>query len=1310
MRGLLHCGKWRLSGVLVVVVSNQLACATTPSRAAPVGQQGECGMSKWCGCRRLWLLLVLFPSLTFASTADGSVPGIRDMRFRNYSVMQGLPQATARAIVQDSVGFFWIGTQDGLARFDGYEFKVFKHDRKNPGSLSDNYVQAMVADDRGGLWIATRSGGLDHYLPWQDRFQHWRADPRQAGSLASDSIDALAIGAQRRLWIAAAGRLQWIDHGDAAIHDAALGQQAGLFGARTMHALPDGSLIVGGRRGLWHVDGVGKSMLRIGPADLDVYALAFGADGSLWVGTAADGLYHLTADGKVLAHETRQPQAAPGDTLADNEIRGLLMDRNGTLWIAGNTAGLASFDPRSGRFRHFPHRAADRQSVAANRLWTLYEGEKGLLLIGSWTNGFSIHDPSTEFFKQIYSVPGDPRTLPAAPAMTVFGAADGTLWAGVIEGGGLVHIDMQRGVTRRYVHDPSDPNSLSNDFVQYVTRAHDGGLWVATIGGGLDHLRADGSGFDHLRHDPDDPGSLASDSVLFVLEDQQGTLWVATKDQGLDARCAGCKAFRHYVHAANDAASLSSNAVSSLAETRDGDLWAGTRNAGLDRLDRHTGKFTHYTVDGTSGLGANSISCLFEDRQGRLWVGTQGGALNMKFLAADGAVHFKTVGQRNGLNNDAIGGILQDASGQLWVSTIKGISRIDPATDRVVNYSGHDGASQLGYWVNSATQLASGALVFGGLSGITLFDPSRLPRPDQPVPVLTDMLIAGHAYTHSAHAPGTPRSRGKIHKSAIALRHDQNDVSFEFSALQYSNPESIEYEYRLQGYDRAWVHVSWRRRVATYTGLAPGTYTLDIRARSGNGQWNSDPTMLSFVILKPLWRTPLAYAVYSLVALLLVLAASWLVRRGLRRRHQIQETIRQSEARLKLALWSSGTEMWHIDLRDNSIYRDNQLPHIAASEDAQTQTLAGYLPFLHPDDKPAVSKALYAHLKQQTPNFEASYRTLDRDHNWIWLLSRGEVVERSKDGRALRMSGTSSDINALKQAEDALRALNEDLELRVERRTAELNERNSELRSALEELTQTQHKLLEAEKLAALGGLVAGVAHEINTPVGVAVTAASFLHGEARQLQQTLAAGRASTADLQRFGAKAQQSSDMILRNLRSASRLISSFKQVAVAQSNDDMAVVDLGECLEQILITLGPMLKKSPHRVDLSIEKPIEIRTSPGALYQIVTNLVTNSLTHGFAKTQVGCIHMEAKLAAGQVTLSYRDDGVGMSPEILAHLYDPFFTTRRGQGGSGLGMHIVYNLVTQILHGDIQCHSEPGVGTTFIIRFAGAEVQAAF
>ena len=274
-----------------------------------------------------------------------AVPGMRNMHFRTYSVMQGLPQASAAVIAQDRTGFIWIGTQDGLARFDGYEFKVYKHDRDKPHTLSDNFVRAIVADVHGGLWVGTRSGGLDHYNPRTSHFDAVAVKHEQGDASTPVEINALAMGARGRVWIVTGGGyLQWLKPGSLSTQMAAIGPQPRLRRARVMLAMPGGGVLLGSGEGLFRVDAAGRSMSGFGPSGLDVFALALGEHNEVWVGTASAGLYHLDKHGKVLQHFTHQT-GQNTNSLPDNEVRALLLDKRGTLWIAGNSAGLASLDP-----------------------------------------------------------------------------------------------------------------------------------------------------------------------------------------------------------------------------------------------------------------------------------------------------------------------------------------------------------------------------------------------------------------------------------------------------------------------------------------------------------------------------------------------------------------------------------------------------------------------------------------------------------------------------------------------------------------------------------------------------------------------------------------------------------------------------------------------------------------------------------------------------------------------------------------------------------------------------------------------------
>ena len=1239
--------------------------------------------------------------------------GARQVRFRTYTTTDGLSQATARAIVQDRDGFIWIGTQDGLSRFDGYGFRVYKHDRTARWTLSHNHVWALLADSDGGLWVGTQAGGLNRYDPALDRFVGYEpADKSQ--TRGSKLVSALLRDRVGRIWVAnGSGRLRWVDRAHGNLVDTPLGANPSLRMVRAMLQARDGSIWLGTYQGLYRTDERAQTLTEVRGDDgqsLDVYALAQTPDGDLWVGTAEVGLYEIGADSAVVAHFRRDQNTNSALSLPDDEVRALLPADDGGLWIGGNSRGLARLDPKSHRFVRFTRDATRNDTIAANRIASLARDRSGLLLVGTWTNGFSIHDPRARAFALIDRV-ADGNVLRAVPSQSIQADADGTLWTGITSGGGLMHIDLSGQVLRRYVHDPAVEDSLTHDFVQYVTRTSDGSLWVATLGGGLDRLKPDGSGFEHLRHDPADPASLASDQILFVVLDSASTLWVGTLDAGLDERCAGCSGFRHHRHDPADPASAAGDAVSCIRELRNGQFWVGYRSEGLDRLDRSTGRFTHFRSnpgDPTS-LASDAVMELAEDARGDLWVGTQGGGLGRGIADDSGAMQFETIDSRDGLAADAVGAIVETQPGTVWLSTTAGISRIDWSAGgkpRVVNYGARDGAQPRGYWVNSVSRLPDGRIVFGGLDGISVLDTSAVRPAPAPRPVITGLLLSNIPVALSWASANSPLALSPWHGGAVVLKHYQSNVTFEFSALEYSDPESVLYAYRLDDHDGDWISTGAARRLATYTDLAAGNYLLRVRARHSGGDWSASEASIQVRVMPPPWRSPLAYALYAgaltLTTMLVLLSA----RRSLRRRAAVQKEIRHGAERLKLALWGSGSELWDVDVASGRMVRENRLEHLAANTEAVEQTMAAYAPFVHPDDVPAFNAALRAHVRGETATFECSYRTLDCNHNWVWILTRGRA-QRDANGRAVRISGTNHDINSLKSAEEALRALNEQLESRVERRTADLSAANVELRRALESLQLAQRQLIDAEKLASLGGMVAGIAHEINTPLGISVTAASHLHEEARRLSRLIAGGELTRSALERFENSARQSTDIVLRNLRRADRLVRSFKQVAVDQSSEERRVVDLGKSLDEIITTLGPSLKSAACRIELSCPQLIIMETAPGALYQIITNLVMNSLMHGFAAGTSGTIRIDVRRDESAVRIDYRDNGRGMDESVRRRIFEPFFTTRRAQGGSGLGMHIVYNLVTHALHGTIDCVSAPGQGALFQILLPASDSQ---
>lgn len=1236
-------------------------------------------------------LLALFVLPGHAAPASSStIVTVDDVRFRNYGVRDGLSQSSARSMLQDATGAVWIGTEDGLNRFDGYEFKVYRADQERPDALPDPHVQVLAPSRRGGFWVGTRAAGIARYRPEQDDFVRYPA-PGVVGDDERNAVLALQETADGRLWIGTSGDgLHWLDPADDRFHrlPESLNRELGSVSAL---AVLDGQLLAGGKDGLWLVDASGRTARRWGRAgtDLRVDAIQLSPNQrEIWVGTRFAGMFRFDRSGRQLGHW------GVDDGMPHVTVRDMAFDRQGRLWVA-TLGGLARFDSPALPLKVWRYGSGLGDRLSSDRLQQLMVDRDGLIWVGTHLSGASVIAPRSQVFKeiQIRSQSSAGNGGGGVAVTTLFAEPDGSLWMGATEGVGVIHYDLQRGVLAQYQAETGNPRALPSNIVVDIRRDRRGRLWLATAEG---LARQEGGGFKVFRHDPSDPGSLPSPNVLTLIEDRSGGIWVGTLGGGLGWLCEGCDRFR--VYGAKPGASgqpgLGGSSVEVLFEDRHGAIWVGLRSAGLVRLDPKTNRVVHYRArPGAPGfLGNDSVSWISEDRQGRLWVG-HGAGVSWAQNDGSGALRFEN------RRTNAVGAVIQDAEGHYWISTTVGISRLDATTREITHFGARDGAQMMGYFVAAASRFPDGQIAFGGLNGVTVFDPRNVVAAPPPHRVaLTELHVGG---VDAAAAAGIWRqwiASGQLGRE-IELPPEADALSLEFSAMTFADPPRLMYAYRMDGLDDDWNEVDASRRLASYTNLSPGKYTFRLRARDAYGAWGPE-LAIPFRLLPPWWRTWPAYVAYAFVLALVVGGVAWEIHQRSAERKRAQGEIAESAQRLKLALWGTGDELWDLDFIRGELRRQNPLDSTEGVGEETVVDIHSIRDQVHPEDLAAYDAAVAAYAAGTQEFIEVSCRVLAPSGNWRWLLSRGRVIARDASGRPTRVIGTNSDITRLKENELALARVNAELETRVQLRTEALHASNESLHRTIDELRDTQKQLVESEKMAALGGLVAGVAHEINTPLGVGVTAASFLEQQANSLATKIADGSLDRPGLEAFTQAARDSSKLILRNLQRADRMVKSFKQVAVDQSSEAARRIELPGYLEEVLVSLQPALRQRRHEVVIDCPAPITFETYPGAIYQIISNLVMNSVVHGFGDREQGRIRIAVTADDHDVLLHYEDDGCGMSEEARRRVFEPFFTTRRGSGGSGLGMHIVWNLATQVLGGSIVCLAPSERGTAFDLR----------
>ena len=802
------------------------------------------------------LLLSLSPPLLLSQ--------IGGTKFEHLAGKDGLSQSTVRAIVQDQTGFLWFGTDDGLNRYDGYSFEIYKRNSNDSNSLSHNMIWSLWEGRDEVLWIGTEMG-LNSLDPKKMLFHRYLNEAGQGDSLSHNSIRALREDRHGDLWVGTNDGLNRLNRETGRFERfyAATGDKTSLSDSRIRSLYEDsgGTLWIGTFHGLNRFDRESDSFVHYFPNPGDtpensrniVRSMVQDQNGLLWIATN-EGLHSLDP----VADEFISTAAKLGDdsSLRSESLRALHVDRAGDLWV-GTINGLSRYDRDIGAFLRHQFDALDPYSISSNQIRSIFQDRGGVVWIGTYQGGLNKFDFNRTKFAHYHKDNAYPARINHNEVKAFYEDESQKIWIGT-NGGGLNVFNREKRVYSYYLPEADNPRSLSSDRIYAICRDRSGSVWIGTNGGGLEKVLFSPSpqrrivGFKHHRHDPEDPSTISSDRIRCILEDQAGILWVGTFDRGLCRFDPQTETFITYANDPENPLSLSNDTVQIHYEDSHGVLWVGTR-IGLNRFHPEQGTFTLYrsSLSDETSLSDNSVLSIHEDGSGVLWVGTHGG-LNRFDRETKVFVQYH---EEDGLPNEAVYGILEDSQGFLWLSTNKGVAKFDPRSEIFQLYDTRDGLQGDEFAMGAFYKSPHGEMFFGGNQGFNAFTPEKIiDNPHVPPVVITDFQL----FNVSVGIGGDhrwPLEQTITFSESLRLRHRENSVSFEFAALDFSAPEKNQYAYILEGFESEWNHTQ-QRRLATFTNLPQGEYTLRLKGSNDNGIWNAEETTLRITVVPPFWKTP----------------------------------------------------------------------------------------------------------------------------------------------------------------------------------------------------------------------------------------------------------------------------------------------------------------------------------------------------------------------------------------------------------------------------------------------------------------------
>lgn len=780
-------------------------------------------------CRIVIYILCVLCGNLFISHAQPS-----KIHFKHIGNEEGLSNSTVETIFQDQRGFIWMGTRDGLNRYDGFQLHVYRHNSKDSNSLCDNFITSITEDVDHNLWIGTLNG-LSRFNPITNRFTNFKRH------LSNHQVSSVFNDRHNRIWVASfgGGIHQFDPHTQTFLSTPLLRDSKAASGETHVYILYEdsrGNFWAGAETGLYQFVEKDKrfewvrEITTTDAAHTPIRDIAEDKSGNILLGTENNGLIIYNPTYRRIQRFVHQPTQA--GSLSSNLVRALLVTRDGDIWTGTVNGGLDLYDPVEKTFTNYQYQPENPSSLSQRTVSALLEDRQGNIWIGTHRGGVNLYMPGAQKFRLYRQLP-DRNSLSYNDVKTFCEDQLGNIWIGT-DGGGLNLFNKKEQTFRHYKYDPFRKNSLASNEVLSVTEDRSGRLWIGTWGGGLCRLQND----QFIRY----PGPLF---IQHIYEDSKDRLWIATYYEGLHLFDRNTGSFTRINRSSTGKTGIAGNNIISIAEDREGNLWFGTDDGGLNRLDHQTGEFSLYFNQDEKNP---DIRVLTLDSKGNLWVGQSG-----LFRFDKQQNRFIRFAAQTELNDQFIKGIVEDNNGLLWVSGSNGVFRVNPETEEIRRFNTVDGLQGQEFEANAFLRTRDGEVYFGGVNGFNSFYPNDITTNSFIPPVyITEFNIENKLIIGSPNQKNLDKDISFA--ETIRLSWREATFSFSFAALNYTAAENNQFVYKLEEWDRDWIDASGERKVA-YTNVSPGTYTFRVKASNNDGLWNESGKQIRIIITPPFWQT-----------------------------------------------------------------------------------------------------------------------------------------------------------------------------------------------------------------------------------------------------------------------------------------------------------------------------------------------------------------------------------------------------------------------------------------------------------------------